>query len=52
MLSGAIRVRNLVIVVVGGNKIQEDGTTFEDLDLVSVLVLIGEGRNATVGVDL
>ena len=52
VLLGAIRIRDLVILVVRSDDIQEDSTTFKDLDLAAVLVLISEGRNATVGVDL
>lgn len=52
MLLSAVRIRDLVILVVRGDDIQEDSTTFENLDLAAALVLISEGRNATVGVDL
>jgi hypothetical protein len=49
---GSVRIRDLVILVVRGYYILEDSTTFEDLDLAPARVLISEGGNATVGVDL
>lgn len=52
MLLSAVRIRNLVILIVRGDDIQEDGTTFKNLDLAAALVLISEGRNATVRVNL
>jgi hypothetical protein len=52
VLLGAVWIRDLVILVVRGDNIQENSTTFKYIDLAATLILISKGRNATVGVDL
>lgn len=52
MLLPTIRIRDLVIRVIFGNQIQENSTTLENLDLITILVLVSEGGNTTVGVDV
>lgn len=52
MLLTPVRIRDLVIRVVLCNQIQENSTALKDLDLVTILVFVSEGGNATVGVNL
>lgn len=52
MLLRADGVRDLVVLVEPGDNVQQDGTGFENLDLLAVLELVGQSRDTAVGVDL
>ena len=52
MLFGATGVRYLVILVISVHEILQDGTAFPNLELLAVLVLVDDGWDATVGVDV
>jgi hypothetical protein len=52
MLLTTVRIRDLVTLVVLGNQIQENSATLKNLDLITILVFVSEGRNTTIGVDL
>ena len=52
VLLGAVRIRDLIILVVRSNDVQENGTALKDLELATALVLIGKGGNASIWVDL
>lgn len=40
-----------MILVVSSNEVFQNSTALEDADLLAILVKIGQGRNAAVGVD-
>lgn len=44
-------IRDLVSPVILGNEVLQNGTTLEDADLLAILVDVGQGRDAAVGVD-
>jgi hypothetical protein len=52
VLLGTVRIGDLVVFVVCGYDVLEDGTTFEDLDFAPVRVFVSEGGDATIGIDL
>jgi hypothetical protein len=52
VLLGTVRIGDLVVFVVCGYDVLEDGSTFEDLDFAPVRVFVSEGGDATIGIDL
>lgn len=51
MLLRAKGIRDFMILVICGNEIQHDRAAFEDLELASVPIFVGQCRNTAVGVD-
>ena len=47
-----MRIRDLVVHIVAVDEILQDGTAFPDFELLSVLVRVDDGWDATVGVDI
>lgn len=52
VLLGITRIRNLVVRIISVNEILQDSTAFPDFELLAVLVLVDDGWDATVGVDV
>lgn len=52
MLLAAMRIRDLVVFVVPFHEVLQNGTTLPKLELLATLVLVDDGRNAAVGVDV
>lgn len=52
VLPRPIWVRDLVILVIPGDEVLQDGATLKDADGLPVLGGVGDGRDAAVGVDL
>lgn len=52
VLFGTTGIRDLVVLVIPFHKILQDGTTFPDLEFVSMLVCVDDGWDATVWVDV
>ena len=52
VLPGAFGKRQFVLRIVTIGQVLQDATTFEDPDLLAVVELIKDRRNATVGIDL
>ncbi len=51
-LLGPVRIRDLVVDIVPVDQVLHDGTGLEELDAGPVRHDIGQGRYASVGVDL
>lgn len=52
MFLRAVRIRDLVILVVLCNQVQHDRATLENLDLAFILVFVGQSRDASIWIDL
>ena len=52
VLLAALRVRDLVVFIVALDKVLHDGARLEQRDGRAVLELVGQSRDAAVGVDL
>jgi len=52
MFLGTIRIGNVVVLVIPSDQVLEYGTALPNLHLLSVLILVSQGRNTAIGVDL
>lgn len=52
VLFAAMRIRDLVVLVVPVHEILQDGATFPDFEVVATLVVVDDGRNAAIGVNV